>query len=306
MDNPNNPNPQDPLNPTGPVPVGTGAGNQPQDTTSYLPPQSVSEPPSPPPPDMTIPPPMPPSSPQVPSQDVPSTTDLSQGSAAPTWPPAPQSPQAPLPQTPSFDATTPTTPFSEPQTQPQLSTGTSPLDNPWNVPTQPPPLGVTLPVSNPPTGESQPSLQDSTPTDLSHLISGNNNLPNQDQFQTADTPETLVVPSGGATTNEAPAVPLETNHKGIPKWLIGLGIGLLIVVAGASAYFILGIGQKTEEGSIPATQAPKSQQQVKPAAPIATPPAATGSGSFGQLEGTTPSPQATSAADLLRQRQQGR
>lgn len=83
----------------------------------------------------------------------------------------------------------------------------------------------------------------------------------------------------------------------------------MLVVAGASGYFILGIGQPPKTPtSIPATQTPKTTRQVKPP-PVATPipqpsPEATGSANFGQLGGAAASPQATSAADLLKQRQQ--
>lgn len=139
---------------------------------------------------------------------------------------------------------------------------------------------------------SPPSPQDAAPTDLSHLITNNNSLP-----------ETLVVPPA-PSTSETEATPVE-NHKGIPRWVIGVGIGLLLAIIATSAYFILGIGQAPKTASQPATV---SKTEIKPPAPIATPAAesseqsATGSASFGDLQGG--SQQATSAADLLRQRQQ--
>jgi hypothetical protein len=139
----------------------------------------------------------------------------------------------------------------------------------------------------------------SAPPDLSHLISNN----------TPASAETLVVPS--QTPNPTPDVPTVSaeNHKGIPKWLIGVGVGLLVIVAGTSAYFILGIGQPSKTTtSVPAEV---SKTTVKTPPPIATPvpqptaPAATGSANFGELQGSG-TQQATSAADLLKQRQQAR
>ena len=134
------------------------------------------------------------------------------------------------------------------------------------------------------------SPPEAAPTDLSHLITNNNSQP-----------ETLVVPPASSTP-EVPTMPSE-NHKRVPRWLIGVGVGLLLAVVVATAYFILGIGQAPKSTSQPATTV--SQNQIKPPLPIATPAPtseqpATGSASFGELQGGQ---QATSAADLLRQRQ---
>lgn len=302
---------------------------------------------------------------------------------SPTWsqnpaPPVPVSPQMPTsypntnpvntPQD-STPASTPTysppltpldtSPFQNQPLQPanalppeNVQPVTSPLDNPWGAPTQPPPIdGATPPnlspdISNtyPPLSDQQttrepqpktpsytaippwseqpnPSIQyanqqglenpnppnltegEPAPTDLTHLI---NNSPVENVQPTASEAETLVAPTNGATT-EVPNVPTEGN-KGFPKWLIGVGIGLLIIVAGASAYFILGIGQTGDTKSIPAEAVPSQTREVKPPAPIPTPisqpaPQATGSANFGELGGSG-TQQATSAADLLRQRQQ--
>lgn len=210
-------------------------------------------------------------------------------------------PQTPMPQNP----TTPTTP------------NLSPLDNPWGAPAAlQTPTADSAVVNNPlstenPTPSQTPvfppptSTDASAPTDLSHLITGNNNNHDENTIKNEGN-ETLIVPS--TITPDIPTVPNE--NKGIPKWLIGVGIGLLILVAGASAYFILGIGKAPETPtSVPA----QITQEVKPpATPIPTPipqesPVATGSTNFGQLEGSgTTQNQATSAADLIRQRQQAR
>lgn len=243
----------------------------------------------------------------------------------PAWP-APAQPQAmpdtqpvgDLPNTSAPAATEPT-PYAA-------------LDNPFNMPpqstaggdsqqptptwtggfatptdTQPPETPITLPVEQPSplTSNQSPQNADAVPTDLSHLI---NISP---QVETAAQPsvtqaETLVVPTSNPNP-EVPIVSTEGSHGGIPKWIIGVGIGLLLVVAGASAYFILGLGQAPKPSSVPATQ--KTTQVKTPVAtaaptPQASQPAtATGSASFGKLGGSaTPKP-ATSAAELLKQRQ---
>ncbi len=157
-----------------------------------------------------------------------------------------------------------------------------------------------VPADN--TDQSMPSPTESVPTDLSHLISNTNSVPGQ------PAPETLIAPS--VSTPEVPNLSTQ-NHKGMPVWLIGIGIGLLLMVAGASAYFILGIGQPTKTTtSLPATvatstssptTAPVTQPTSQPA-PIQSGSVATGSANFGELQGSG-SQTATSAADLLRQRQ---
>ncbi len=216
----------------------------------------------------------------------------------------------------------------------------SPLDNPWNTPMQPSaadsqslpesplttePQQQTTPVDNstisqptwlsstPPLPdlntlptETQPPIQtEPAPTDLSHLISSNPH-PDNSQPLPSTSPETLVIPP---TSPEATATLPAEGYKGFPKWLIGVGVGLLIIVSGASAYFILGIGQPPKTSSIPASQTPAVQTSL-PAETPAAQAAASGSANFGQLEGngdttTPPAPSsspATSAADLLRQR----
>lgn len=225
----------------------------------------------------------------------------------PSWPPAPPA----QPETLSFPPPTP--PVSVPPTP-----APSPLDNPWNAPVQPPPFdGSSQPqptwIPNPSTPaqppattptEPAPVQSEPAPTDLSHLISNNS----QPENNASTSPETLVVPPTNATP-EVPTVPTET-HKGIPKWVIGVGIGLLLVVAGASAYFILGIGQPKTATSLPATQSAKTTIQTPPPVATAAPqtaPAAPNSANFGQLQDSgTQQQAATSAADLLKQRQQGR
>lgn len=226
--------------------------------------------------------------------------------AAPAAQPSPLSSQQPdlsttpqmYPQNPVFP-TEPTPTFTPPPAGGEQS-NLSPLDNPLGAPMQPPPIDdpgqANPPIWSPPPQPAQEPIQ-SVPTDLSHLIS-NNDSPQQPQPGA----ETLIVPN--TASPEVPNLPTE-GRKSIPKWLIGIGIGLLLLVTGASAYFILGIGKTPETSSVPATTQTETSQ-IKPPPPVATPvtqptPQPTGSANFGELGGAQ---QATSAADLLRQRQQ--
>lgn len=196
-------------------------------------------------------------------------------------------------------------PFGE-QSNPLMS---SPQPNPAQ--SQPIP---TFAPTNPQTEQpvptpAQPSwtgIPESAPTDLSHLITSNSQ-----QNPTDPAPETLVVPPNPASNPEASTMSAE-GHKGIPKWLFGVAGGLLILVIGASAYFILGIGQPVKTTSLPATTTPTTEE-VNPPQPVATPvaqpagqPAATGSANFGELGGGASQPVATgsSVIETLRQRQQ--
>lgn len=238
---------------------------------------------------------------------VPNTSPPIPNPAAPIAPspwdlPSQPTTPTPNPLTNPWDTTTATStsipPDPAPPTFTPPPTTPSPLDNPWGAPVQPP----AFDNPPPPTFPSQPTpiQSEPAPTDLSHLISNNSQPDNAQQNPSGD-PETLIVPPNSPEVSTT--IPAE-NHKDIPKWLIGVGVGLFIIVTGASAYFILGIGQPPKTTSIPASQAEKPT--IKAPAPIATPvsqPAASGSANFGQLEAGGGTQQATSAADLLRQRQ---
>ena len=353
MDNSNN---TDPLNNQSPKPSGTGGDPQTPTPPIFNPtPPSTFDPSQTPSSWDQNPTQPPPTSSQTPASE-PSPLPDSTPASIPTYPPPSQpldtGPLQNQPASPPDTSQTFQSPIQQTQSDilPPIQSSqpvTSPLDNPWGAPIQPPPINGSTPASttdtstysvtpdqpttpepqaespyttappwsnqptpsqsggpaleNPPT--PSPIESEPAPTDLSHLIQ--NNI-TQDSAQAAGIEaETLVAPTEG--TPEIPTVPTE-GRKGFPKWLIGVGAGLLIIVAGASAYFILGVGQgpKTTT-SIPAETAPGGQ--VKPPAPIPTPitqpPAATGSANFGELQGSG-TQQATSAADLLRQRQQGR
>lgn len=211
---------------------------------------------------------------------------------------------------------TPPVPAELPVTQPASS---SPLDNPWGAQSQTPPAD-----QNTPTTTTQPSWSgipanpaetqnntspiaptEAAPTDLSHLI--NNNQP---ESTNSPAPETIVAPFTANTSPQEPNLPTEAQQGGIPKWLIGVGVGLLLLVIGASAYFILGIGQPAKTTSLPAETTPKTTE-VKTPPPIVTPttapvgqPDASGSANFGQLGSGGAQPQQatnSSAIETLRQ-----
>lgn len=338
MDNQNKPNdPNSPL-PAGLVPDGNKAGglnlnppppipgNTSDATSTYQPstPPLNPQPPATPPQDLNPAPTwQPPSIPPISTPDIGSTFSTPPPQSPSPWnPPVSPVPQPqptnpwtpPIQPMPDITPQTPPPPNYEPipvipqnptPTWPQTPSTPSTLDNPWGAPSQPPPIdggnqtGTTLNIPTQP--------QEQAPTDLSHLINNSQPETNHPEGE-ATQPETLVVPSNGSP--EVPNIPTEAGHKGIPKWLIGVGIGLLLVVVTASAYFILGIGQSKNSTSVPATQ---TNQQIKPPAPVATPattpvvqpspsttPTATGSANFGQLGGSAQ--QATSAGDLLRQK----
>lgn len=324
------PTPPPPLTNSGPSPSGSMMDGS---MSSWPPPSDptppTTEPPSPMPQGQGENPPIS-TWPSDPIQSSPNPLPQDQPSA---WAPPTQTVPQPQPQptaelnpppsgagpTPTFTPPPPATAPSgtEPDGLSQQTGGSepplSPLDNPWGAPAQPPPIEQPQPTTQPswtniPTENQTPNPPPPTPleaapTDLSHLIS--NNQPEQ---ATPPTSETLVVPSAVTPAPEVPTLPTE-NHKSIPKWLIGLGVGLLVLVGGASAYFILGIGQPSKTTSLPAATAP-AENTVKPPPPITTPTAqpseqpvaASGSANFGELQGGG-SQQATSAAELLRQRQ---
>lgn len=195
----------------------------------------------------------------------------------------------------------------------------SPADSALTPPTlpqsdipQPPASEQTPPdLQNPAQDQNfpQPSQFESAPTDLSHLITNTSDIPQPAETNqpSASVPENLVIQP--SVNPDIPNIPGVENHKGIPKWLIGIGIGLLLIVIGASAFFILGVGQPSKTTSLPATQTSKSTPKPSPTTTPQKTPQPSGTTGFGQFEGSpaatlapTPKP-ATSAAELLKQRQ---
>lgn len=271
---------------------------------------------------------------QTPSQPMP------QDNPVPTWP---------QPSTPDLGGRTsfsmPQAPLSVPmpESAPAFTTGTggtgelsqmglgsTAMPNAASVPT---PMGGEAAVDNTPGGppswmsssngtaekvHAAPSLSESAPTDLSHLMdtasSGQVPAAGAAAPVVAGQMETLTVPAPASDANQ---VVTSSGAKGFPKWLlIVLGLFLLLIIGGASAYFILGIGQEKLPESIPAEQQTLSAPP-KSIIPTTPPPAtSSGSNSFGSLAGqSTPSAMPTkvatssgqsgpSAIDLLRQRGQ--
>lgn len=257
--------------------------------------------------------------PSAPEEPAAPTSSLDNPWSAPLQPPAIDSnttpPTAPMAASSDQTATLEGVPGWLPVGNPGMADSSAGINSAGTAASSSP-----APDNMPPPLTPAPSEAESVPTDLSHLITNNTQeVPAADGGTATQGPETLVVPS----TDASATIPIET-HRGIPKWLIGVGLGLLITVTGASAYFILGIGQTKPAGSVPATQQTSQQttQQttrtaIPPvASPVATPasaaqPAASSSANFGQLENSgttltgsgTSQQQATSAADLLRRRQ---
>ena len=205
-----------------------------------------------------------------------------------TPPPAPvQTP--PEPSAPAFGGSTDANPFSAaPSTPPPPETNTTDFSaQNLYAPTSP--------------GDLQPTPQgvDQAPTDLSHLIDPSATATTAVPEATIPQPETLLTPDGGET---APNLTSEHQGKSIPKWVLGVGIALLIAVVGASAYFILGIGQSPQ----PPTSLPATQQPGLQAPPTPTPAPATSSAQPANFGAVNPSPTASasatpkSAGDLLR------
>lgn len=325
---PNKPNAPSGGNPQPDLSSTLGAPTPIQPESNSTPPSPVQSEPASPLPDLSqsIPPsPQPTWSPPSPEPTLsnPEPNQLNPNdqvlTADPTLAPPPAVPQEPIEQVPS---------------------SISPLDNPFNVPTQNPPIdaGITSqstptpptptfvpqpPSNNPSFSWSNASTQpqpipevpqnppataapldqpEPAPTDLSHLVDTSTQQPVY--TPPLSQPETLVAPANGGGA-DVPNLPTENHSGGIPKWVIGVGAGLLLAVVAASAYFILGIGRPSETTSLPAVESqqintPTVVQQQVPV--VVSTPTATSSAGFGSLPGTGSS-QATSAADLLRQRQ---
>lgn len=233
-----------------------------------------------------------------PNNPDPTQPDLSSILNSPSPPPATPPPSSfeetstfPPQPPPQPEMTPPQPPIEIPSvTEPSLSSDPSNFN--WSPsPTQMPDLS-TQPV---PENPLPPQPVEQAPTDLSHLVDETAGVYAPPVTQ----PETLVVPTNGSTP-DVPNIPNQ-NGGGIPKWVIGVGTGLLLAVIGASAYFILGIGRGGEQTtSLPATT---TQQQLSAPPPATAPSPSTqnSSAGFGTFDETKT--QATSAADLLRQRQ---
>lgn len=295
---PNNPSTPSPTQPIQPPPTPALDPSTPASTFTPIPPTSPT-------PDLNSPPLVPSSVQPEPTTPIPSPVLPDLGSS-PTYSPTP----APVQPEPTSEPIAVPDPYQTPQASPNpAQSGYLQADTPSTENAYRDPLSTfNSPTASPPQMPNfdpspEQNAQSSAPTDLSHLIEPNTGTPEQ---PTIVQPETLVVPTTDATP-QIPDLPTE-HHGGVPKWVIGLGVGLIIMVAGISAYFILGVGQQntTETTSLPATQTPQTQLTTPPATVAPTPqPTSNPESSFGSLGGTPPTnPPATSAADLIRLRQQ--
>lgn len=167
-----------------------------------------------------------------------------------------------------------------------------------------------------PVDQTDPS-SDAAPTDLSHLMDPPGGAETAMPSVQAQ-PESLVVPPPADTSQ----VVTSGGAQGFPKWVfIAIGAVLLLGVAGASAYFILGIGKPAEtstsisaeeqqlvnppkrllppEEAVPIVSSAQESGGLMGASPTAVPNISpTGSGTSSGKTGT-------SAIDLIRQRQSG-
>ncbi len=248
----------------------------------------------------------------------------------PTWPlPQVQAEPIAAPTTPSWNIPTPPTPMPQPTpsvpdisqfqpvTPPAATTAEPTL--PAYMPSTPVPDNTFTPVPPPvdsPTAMAPSTVggpppwaspaMDNAPTDLSQLI-GNSPAPTMESTP-SDMPATVSAADVVAqTASPVPQVVTNEGGKGFPKWMIAAGLGIVLLVAGASAYFILGVGKSQDT----TTSIPAEQQ------PLTTPPRTTNpspqptvesssSATFGELQGSSPSAQATpsgqTAAEILKQR----
>ena len=220
-------------------------------------------------------------------------------------------------------APTETNPFasSQPQTPASSLGGTMPGTNPTP---ELPPVPVTQniagsaptpfnPFATPEAAQPMPQngSNDSMPTDLSNLVGtpaeSTSYIPQAPVSSTAvpAATEPLVVPPAGPGGEVAQATSVPGGTGGFPKILIIIGVLLLLGVAGASAYFILGIGKPVE----PAPVSIPAEEQTTPIPTMeVTPTPSTSSANFSDLtgNGATASGSQTSgsgsAYDLLKKK----
>lgn len=92
---------------------------------------------------------------------------------------------------------------------------------------------------------------DTAPTDLSHLVGSNGveENPAGISLPPAAPPDTLTGPSSVASPSGSGDV-VTSGSVGFPKWLILIGLLVLLAVGGGSAYFILGIGKPVSQAPV--------------------------------------------------------
>lgn len=256
----------------------------------------------------------------VPPSSLPGGGDLSPSEVSST-PPSPSVPAQPLP---TWLPTQPSSLMDQPGSNDQ-ALASQPSTGGDNLPPAGQPIPTFVPPSStsslPESGLNNPIVSspvppsgvpvESAPTDLSQLLEMSN------QTQTAES--TTAAPPANNGRPEVVVGPGNDKGEGkppgrFPKWMLAVGGVVILAVASASAYFILGIGKGTaQQTSLPAQQQPlinppKTVIQPPPSPLPTSQPATTSSGSpapatFGQLSGSSPAASPTSAGDLLRQKQ---
>lgn len=205
---------------------------------------------------------------------VPASSDVAPVASEPAWPqPAAEAPPPAMPDAP---------PAPEPVAAPE-QTAAANMDFSQNAPT-----------------EAAPS--ESAPTDLSSLAAALG-APNINGVQAAPVdPGAPTLPPqvpAQATNPDTPTVVTGSHGVHIPKavLIVGAIVGLLAVV-GASAYFILGVGQTDETTSLPAQQQPLTNP---PRTTVPTPTPVTNldnDTTLGNISGASPSAQASESGTI--------
>lgn len=234
-----------------------------------------------------------PNNPTPPSEPVAPASMWDPQPASPVTPPPAVDPQVPVPTfTPPI---LPDSSASSIPTTPNFGTSQNPNPTPVadlsSVPSW-------VPVNENSMGNTPPP--EAMPTDLSNLMGGN---PSPAQAEPAQ--PSVVVPPSGSEVNQV----VTSGSKGFPKIILILGAVLILIAIGASAYFILGIGNSS---NLPSSVPAEEQSLVSPPKQIVPSviPAETGTGSatLGNLSGATlsatpvPATSSGSAIELLRSR----
>lgn len=191
--------------------------------------------------------------------------------------PNPLEPQPPaMPETPSSTPITDQPAATDPTVLPSEGGATSPSQGQQGT------LDLSALQSGSPTAENQESQpgkplpdigpQENAPTDLSHLIAGD-----ETQHQPGDvyTPPVTQDQNLGVNQVQTPTAtdgttPPPGKHLNLTKVLLVAGIPIILIVAALSAYLILGIGKPATFDTANQTSLPI--EQTKQQAPLTNPP----------------------------------